>query len=90
MQYIGRISSWNQPHKTNTYYNNFTNAVVYNHVKEFINKKIYNEKPTNNKTKIDIFYKNQMIWNYKLEERILKNIVYENIKCSDSDKEQIK
>ena len=32
---------------------------------------------------LKIFYKNQMHQNYKLEERILKEIIYENTKCTD-------
>ena len=64
--------------------------MVDKHIKEFISKKINNETPTMNKTKIEVFYKNQMNGNYKLEERILKNIVYKNVKCNDSENEQLK
>ena len=47
--------------------NNFTNTVVDNHIKTFISNRLHNQKPLANKTKTEIFYKNQMHVNYKLE-----------------------
>ena len=40
--------------------NNYANTVVDKHTKEFISKMINNETPTKNKTKIEVFYKNEM------------------------------
>ena len=38
-----------------------------------------------NKNTINIYYKNQMHCNYKLEERIIKDIVMRNTKCKNDD-----
>ena len=63
--------------------NNFTNTVVDTHIKKFINKKINNEESIKNENKnpIKVLYKNQMQNNYKLDERIIKNIIMKNTKC---------
>ena len=39
------------------------------------------KKPIENKTLIPVYYENQMHDNYKLEERIIRNIIFDNTKC---------
>ena len=66
--------------------NNFTNTIVNKNIKYVLNKKMNNEEYKNNiKNSINIYYKNQMHGNYKLEERIRKDIVMRNTKCKNDN-----
>ena len=44
-----------------------------------------NDKGTPRKDLIPVYYENQMNQNYRLEERIIKNIIYSNTKCLQSE-----
>ena len=63
--------------------NNFSNTEIDSHINRFIDKKMQTSDTSSQQkpTELKIFYKNQMHQNYKLEERILKEIIYENTKC---------
>ena len=53
--------------------NNCPNNMLDKNIKNFINKKINNEqKETEKTTLIYIYYKNQVLANYEIEERIIK------------------
>ena len=66
--------------------NNYTNREVDNHIRIYLDKKFNNNVNNNdNKNNINIFYKNQWHENYKIEERIIKNIIKTNIKCKQSN-----
>ena len=60
--------------------NNYPNTIVDKHINKFINTKFQQNSPDNKFNNINIYYKSQMHSNYKLDERIMKNILYENIR----------
>ena len=63
--------------------NNFTN------IDKVINKfifKIHTADDNYKKSYINIYYKNQLYKNNKIEEKTIKNIVQNNIKCIDKSK----
>ena len=63
--------------------NNYPNTVFDNQLRNFLEKKQSKEEPLKNKQLIPIYYESQMHKNYKIEERIIKDIVYNNTKCLD-------
>ena len=69
--------------------NDFNNSAVDYHIKKFLDKKINpsnNNHDSQNKSNIDIFYQAQTHSNYKLDERVLKDIVYRNTQVVDPNK----
>ena len=69
--------------------NDFNNSVVDYHINKFLDKKINpsnNNHDSQNKSNIDIFYQAQTHSNYKLDERVLKDIVYRNTQVVDPNK----
>ena len=77
-------------HIKQMFINKFTNTIVDKNIKYFINKKMNKEENKNNiKNVINLYYNNQMHRDYKLEERIIKDIVKRNTKCKN-DKDQLK
>ena len=67
--------------------NNYPNKIIDNHIKNFLSKKMSGINNTTNNIKI--FYQNQMNDNYKIDERILQDILQNNIKCNNNN-EKIK
>ena len=66
--------------------NNYTNSMVDTEINKFLTQK---ETKDNKKDKnsIPVYYESQMHLNYKIEERVIKNIIYDNTKCtSPNDK----
>ena len=63
--------------------NDYPNTIVEKHIKYFLNKKMTNKTTINNNIKI--FYKNQFHENYKMDERIIKNIIENNVKCRNQN-----
>ena len=69
--------------------NDFNNSAVDYHIKKFLDKKINpsnNNHDSQNKSNIDIFYEAQTHSNYKIDERVLKDIVYRNTQVVDPNK----
>ena len=66
--------------------NNYTNRKVETLINKFVNKKQQNMQNEEGKlkTSIPIFYNNQMHANYRTEERVLRDIIDNNTKCTDS------
>ena len=62
----------------------YTNAEFDNELKTFLLKKD-SPPPNNNINNIKIYYKNQMSPSYKIDEKILKNIVKNNTLCTDDN-----
>ena len=63
--------------------NNYTNTMVDSEIKKFL---IQKQSTENKETKrsIPVYYESQTHANYKIEERVIKNIVYTNVKCTDT------
>ena len=62
--------------------NNYTNTMIDSEIKKFLTKK-HNTETKENKKPITVYYENQTHINYKTEERVIKDIVYNNVKCVD-------
>ena len=62
--------------------NNYTNTMIDSEIKKFLTKK-HNTETKENKKSISIYYENQTHINYKTEERVIKDIIYNNVKCVD-------
>ena len=60
--------------------NNYPNTIVDNHINKFINNKFQQNNSDNIFNSINVYYKSQMHKNYKLDESIMKNILYDNIR----------
>ena len=62
--------------------NNYSNTVIDNLIHKFINGK---QKPRSNETEnsIKVYYQAQMHNNYKIDEKIINDIVKKNTKCAD-------
>ena len=68
--------------------NNYSNAKVDSHVKKFIDNKLSLDKQPRTPKYLNVFYKNQTHSNYKIEERVIKNLVMNNTKCVDENSKQ--
>ena len=67
--------------------NNYSNNMIDSQIKTFLEKKVtQNEKTKENKTTINIYYCNQMHHNYKIDERVLKEIVHNNTSTINPNK----
>ena len=62
--------------------NNYTNTMIDTEIKKFLAKK-HNDQTKEKKMPIPVYYENQTHINYKIEERVIKDIVYSNVKCTD-------
>ena len=60
--------------------NNYTNSIIDHEINRFLDKK-YNSSNQPN-TSVNIYYSNQMHSNYKLDEKIIKQLIYSNIACA--------
>ena len=66
--------------------NSYTNSLVDRVIKEFIQKvKSTPVSLEKQRTKQDIFYRNQMNTAYKVDEQVLKKIIHDNVKCKDEN-----
>ena len=63
--------------------NNYTNRVVDQQIKFFLDRIHSQLPPKPTTTKIPLYYNSQFHSNYKIEERVIKDIIYSNVKCSD-------
>ena len=61
--------------------NNYSNTIVEQHIKKFLENKLSSSKLRQCPNKIPIYYQSQHHLNYKVEERIIKNIILNNVKC---------
>ena len=62
--------------------NNYSNIMVDTEIKKFLTKK-ENEIAKEKRKTIPVYYESQTHLNHKVEERMIKKIVYDNTKCSD-------
>ena len=65
--------------------NNYPNALFDSQLKKFLDKKQSIKEPIESKHLIPIYYESQMHNNYQIEERAIKDIVYNNTKCHDKN-----
>ena len=65
--------------------NDYSNSLIDNLINKFINHKITPDKQEAPKTIIPIYYNNQMHNNYKLDERIIKELINDNTQCIDQN-----
>ena len=66
--------------------NNYPNDIFDSVVKNFIEKKISGQTKEQENNKINLYYENQMSLNYKVDEKILKDIIKTKTKCiNDKD-----
>ena len=89
-------SSWSALHaeihhiKERLRNNNYSNEMVELQIRKFINLKLKSEQKQE-KSPIPIYYENQFHPNYKMDERIIRDIVTKNIECQNpSDKLQMR
>ena len=62
--------------------NSYTNSLVDEQINKFLSRK-FNQSPIENSCKIKLYYQNQMHTNYKIDEKILRNIIKSNVICTD-------
>ena len=68
--------------------NNFSNTMIDKLTQKFLNNRVAVPKSTNAiKTVLPIYYHNQMHGNYRLDERIIKEIIKENAYCKDPNQD---
>ena len=60
--------------------NNYSNLMIDNEIRKYLDKKRIDTKQTH--TLVPIYYNSQMHCNYKLDEKVLKSVVYNNISCT--------
>ena len=94
--YINRAfnisNSWEDFHKEVTFIkqmlinNDYSNTLVDNQINQFISRKIEPNQTNEEKTSIPVYYNSQMNQNYKLEERVIKQLIKDNTHCIESDK----
>ena len=65
--------------------NNYPNKLFDDQLKKFLDKIQSKEETSEKQQQIPIYYESQMHNNYKIEERTIKDIVYNNTKCVDRD-----
>ena len=63
--------------------NNFSNTMVDHQIKKFLEQKLSPKQHKEGENTIQIYYQGQTHKNYKLDERIIENIVKQNTKCID-------
>ena len=61
--------------------NNYSNTVIDKYIKSFLDQKQVKSPNSQGKSIIPVYYAGQNHANYKTDERILKNLVYQNTKC---------
>ena len=63
--------------------NNYSDAIIDKYIKKFLDQKQSQVPEKSDKEIIPIYYENQYHANYKKEERVIKDLVYSNIKSTD-------
>ena len=69
--------------------NNYSNTVIDQHVKKFLDKKVNLNNSNQESHSVKLYYQNQTHSNYKVEERSIKNIILSNVKCLN-EKQKLK
>ena len=62
--------------------NNYSNSLVDFEINKYLDK-LFADSNHQTRNNIPIYYHNQMHSNYKIDERVLKDIIYNNINCRD-------
>ena len=65
--------------------NNYSNKTVDAHIKKFVSTKVSPQTNGRKHILVPIFYHNQTHSNYKIDERVLSNIIRNNTKCLDNN-----
>ena len=65
--------------------NNYSNQMIDSQINKFLEKKQMGDSNKQNKTSVKIFYASQMHPNYKIEEKSIKSIIYNNVKCLNEE-----
>jgi hypothetical protein len=67
--------------------NNYPMELVENEINRVVTKKLKTEKLKDNESTINLYYKNQMNSNYKMDEKVLQDLLKTKVKCvNDRDK----
>ena len=67
--------------------NNYSNSLIDNQIHKFVqHKNSSNKEQKSEKTLIPLYYQAQTHANYKIDERMIKSIIYNNTKCIDPNK----
>ena len=64
--------------------NGYSNSLFDCILKKYVQQKQSQPQETPNQTH-DLFYRNQMTSTYKIDEKVLKNIIKQNIKCTNEN-----
>ena len=64
--------------------NNFCNRNVDKEISAFLTRNLSNIQHQETPNNINIFYKNQMHNNHKTDEKVIKRIMQQNVKCTDT------
>ena len=64
--------------------NGYSNSLFDCVLKKYVQQKQTQSQETPNQT-LDLFYRNQMTSSYKIDEKVLKNIIKQNIKCTNEN-----
>ena len=65
--------------------NNYSHSSFDQTLNKFLQLKFKNDTTDSNKNSIKIFYNNQMHNNYKIEERVIKEILCNNVQCNSPE-----
>ena len=65
--------------------NNYTNKIVDEQIKKFLEQKQSCSPKNQNQKPISVYYASQTHKNYKIEERIIKGMIYNNTECIDKN-----
>ena len=66
--------------------NNYSNHMIDTQIRKFLNQTHSSESIETKKETIDLFYHNQMHRNYKIDERVLTDIIHNNVSSINPDK----
>ena len=66
--------------------NGYSNRLIDEKVKQYLDNTFNNQQIKTKTNHIQVFYKNQMHERYKIDERVIKEIVQNNTKCNDPNK----
>jgi len=65
--------------------NGYSNTNFDEELNKYLEQQNKNRSETPCKTKISLYYQNQMNTGYKIDERILKNMIKKNVQCTNND-----
>ena len=66
--------------------NNYSNNIIDRQIEKFVTNKLISNSintPESPRSTIDLYYRSQFHRNYKIDERVLREIIDNNVKCTD-------